>query len=238
MGGSRTPSALRGGQAELACRGARSRADPSRPPHRQAGLGRSRRATRRRDRPSGPSSLFDRKGSADAAFPRGAGRGRDGARAVRSRSQNHQRAARRPQRHQGQSQERIAFWSLKDVTQPKSAAALDSAQEDAGVASHPIPFAPARAHSTSPPPAPQTGASPPAQPVQFAPGKTPSSRPAAAPQPAPAPPIAPAIVVKRKRAGPTRFLLLVVVPLIALAGGFAWWLDGGRFVTTDHADLG
>ena len=32
--------------------------------------------------------------------------------------------------------------------------------------------------------------------------------------------------------------MLVVVPLIALALGFAWWLNGGRYVTTDNAYVG
>ena len=32
--------------------------------------------------------------------------------------------------------------------------------------------------------------------------------------------------------------MLVVVPLIALALGFVWWLHGGRYVTTDNAYVG
>ncbi len=35
-----------------------------------------------------------------------------------------------------------------------------------------------------------------------------------------------------------RFVVLVVVPLIALALGFVWWLHGGRYVTTDNAYVG
>ena len=46
------------------------------------------------------------------------------------------------------------------------------------------------------------------------------------------------MVVKRRRTGGTRFVLLVVVPLIALALGFAWWLSGGRYVTTDNSYVG
>ena len=46
------------------------------------------------------------------------------------------------------------------------------------------------------------------------------------------------MVVKRRRTGGTRFVLLVVVPLVALALGFAWWLSGGRYVTTDNAYVG
>ena len=82
------------------------------------------------------------------------------------------------------------------------------------------------------------------QTVQFTPAKTPAPgpgpRPTGPPQPAP-PPAAPAsapMVVKRKRSGPTRFVLLVVVPLIALALGFVWWLNAGRYVTTDNSYVG
>ncbi len=84
--------------------------------------------------------------------------------------------------------------------------------------------------------------SPAAQPVQF----TPARKPAPTPQPAPpappaaepaAPPPTP-MVVKRRRPGPTRFIMLVVVPLIALALGFGWWLNGGRYVTTDNSYVG
>ena len=32
--------------------------------------------------------------------------------------------------------------------------------------------------------------------------------------------------------------MLVVVPLIALALGFGWWLNGGRYVTTDNSYVG
>ncbi len=90
-------------------------------------------------------------------------------------------------------------------------------------------------------------ASPTAQTVQFTPARTPPGpapqpvAPAAPPQPAPPAPAAPAptpMVVKRKRAGGGRFILLVVVPLIALALGFGWWLNGGRYVTTDNSYVG
>ncbi len=98
------------------------------------------------------------------------------------------------------------------MTPSKSAAARDSAREDA----------------------PSPGGS--VQPVQFTPARTPA--PAPAPQPA-APPLAPApMAVKRKRTGGRRFVLLVVVPLIALALGFGWWLNGGRYVTTDNSYVG
>ena len=32
--------------------------------------------------------------------------------------------------------------------------------------------------------------------------------------------------------------MLVVIPLIALAIGFIWWLSGGRYVSTDNAYVG
>ena len=32
--------------------------------------------------------------------------------------------------------------------------------------------------------------------------------------------------------------MLVVIPLIALAIGFTWWLSSGRFVSTDNAYVG
>ncbi|MGA8714279.1 MAG: HlyD family secretion protein [Roseiarcus sp.] len=82
------------------------------------------------------------------------------------------------------------------------------------------------------------------QPVQFtparpAPGPGPQPVPLlpAAPPPAPAP-AAPPITVKGKRSGPTRTIVLFVVPLLALALGFAWWLHSGRYVTTDNAYVG
>ncbi|RBP16767.1 membrane fusion protein (multidrug efflux system) [Roseiarcus fermentans] len=72
--------------------------------------------------------------------------------------------------------------------------------------------------------------------VQFTP-----ARPATQPSPQAAPPPAPAtppMVVKPGRAGSRRFILIVVIPLIALALGFSWWLTGGRYVTTDNAYIG
>ena len=32
-----------------------------------------------------------------------------------------------------------------------------------------------------------------------------------------------------------RFVLLVAIPLVAIAGGLFWWLSGGRYVSTDNA---
>jgi membrane fusion protein (multidrug efflux system) len=46
------------------------------------------------------------------------------------------------------------------------------------------------------------------------------------------------MVVKTRRTGSRRFILLVVIPLLALVAGFGWWLTGGRYVTTDNAYLG
>ena len=55
---------------------------------------------------------------------------------------------------------------------------------------------------------------------------------AAPPAPKPAAPVA-----ARPRGG-RRFVLLVVVPLAALALGLVWWLSGGRWVSTDNAYVG
>ena len=103
----------------------------------------------------------------------------------------------------------------------------------------------AAAHEVVPlAPAAQQPAS--AQTVQFtpskpAPGPGPQPVPPAAPPSAPPPASAPAgppIVVKRKRSGATRTVVLFVIPLIALALGFVWWLHSGRYVTTDNAYVG
>ena len=80
----------------------------------------------------------------------------------------------------------------------------------------------------------------PGKPGQPAPGPHPLTPHPAAPQPDSPPPVAtePPIVVKKRRGGTRRFVMLVVIPLIALAVGFSWWLDGGRYVTTDNAYVG
>jgi len=64
----------------------------------------------------------------------------------------------------------------------------------------------------------------------------PSVAPPAAPQPAAAPASTPA--PKRGRRGSPRFLLLVVLPIVAVVAGGYWWLSGGRYVTTDNAYIG
>jgi membrane fusion protein (multidrug efflux system) len=53
--------------------------------------------------------------------------------------------------------------------------------------------------------------------------------PAAAPLTAPAP---------RRRSGFGRFLLIVVLPVAAVALALLWWLSGGRYITTDNAYVG
>ena len=62
--------------------------------------------------------------------------------------------------------------------------------------------------------------------------------PAAPARPAPAPAAIPPAVIARKRNGTRRFVLLVVLPVAAVAGGFAFWLSSGRYVSTDNAYVG
>jgi len=122
------------------------------------------------------------------------------------------------------------------VTQPKSAGAIEPLQEGAPAA-QPLQFAPAKTSSPSLPPAPSLATPAPAQPVQFAPARQPSPGPALAPHDAP-PPKGTATVSRARRMGFARFLLLVVIPLVALTGGVFWWLNSGRYVTTDNAYVG
>jgi membrane fusion protein, multidrug efflux system len=110
------------------------------------------------------------------------------------------------------------------VTQSKSAA-------KSAVVHDALPLAPASQQASG-----QTVQFTPAKPAPV-PGPQPVPSPPASPPPASAP-ATPPIVVKRKRSGATRFVVLVVVPLIALALGFVWWLHGGRYVTTDNAYVG
>ncbi len=83
-----------------------------------------------------------------------------------------------------------------------------------------------------------SSAAPAGQTVQFAPARTPAPQPANAPRAAPPPPAPPPMTVKPKRSGSRRLVLIVVIPLLALAAGFSWWLTGGRYVSTDNAYVG
>jgi membrane fusion protein (multidrug efflux system) len=84
---------------------------------------------------------------------------------------------------------------------------------------------------------------------------TPLNRAPAAParpaEPAPAAPAAPAsppsapqreealaAPAPRNRSSLSRFVLLVVVPAVAVVLGTMWWLSGGRYVSTDNAYVG
>src|ERR1700744_245558 len=60
--------------------------------------------------------------------------------------------------------------------------------------------------------------------------------PAAPARPAPVA-AAPAPVVRRK-GGFRRLFLFVVVPAVAVVGGLAWWVGGGRYISTDNAYVG
>jgi len=67
--------------------------------------------------------------------------------------------------------------------------------------------------------------------------------PAQAPAPAksavpPPPPAAVAAAARKKRNGFRRFLLLAVLPAIAVVGGTTWYLNGGRYISTDNAYVG
>jgi membrane fusion protein (multidrug efflux system) len=68
-----------------------------------------------------------------------------------------------------------------------------------------------------------------------APAPAPSVSPAA-PQPRSAP--APEPAAKRRGRGSSRFILLIVLPALAVAVGLYWWLSAGRYVSTDNAYIG
>ena len=80
-------------------------------------------------------------------------------------------------------------------------------------------------------PSPRDRASDPT-PLTRSPATSPSE-PSTAVKPAPA-----AIPPTRRRLGVARFLLIVVIPVAAVALGLLWWLSSGRFVTTDNAYVG
>jgi multidrug resistance efflux pump len=78
------------------------------------------------------------------------------------------------------------------------------------------------------------------EPVQLSSARAPApaaEQPARPSAPVQSPPTAPAAAAKGKRSG-IRTVLLVVIPIIALVGGFTWWLNGGRYVTTDNSYVG
>ena len=126
------------------------------------------------------------------------------------------------------------------MTQPKPATGRDPAQDDPSPAQsqpgQPLPFTPPKTN----PQAAGSSAAQPSQPIQFTPARTPAPGPQAPPpQPPAAPPAAETpITVKRKRGGTGRFVMLVIIPLVALALGFTWWLSSGRYVSTDNAYVG
>ena len=105
----------------------------------------------------------------------------------------------------------------------------------------PLPFSSPK--GAAPPPsaresAPQApSAQQPSQPIQFTPARTPAPGPQV-PPPAPQPPAAGAPITIKPKRRISRFVMLVVIPLIALAIGFTWWLSSGRFVSTDNAYVG
>jgi membrane fusion protein, multidrug efflux system len=129
------------------------------------------------------------------------------------------------------------------VTQPKPAAGRDPAQENAPAApqaAQPLQFAPPKSNpqqaTRESAPQPSSSAPSPAQPIQFTPARTPAPSPQA-PPPTPPAPSPPPTIGARKR-GVSRFVMLVVIPLAALAIGFTWWLNSGRYVSTDNAYVG
>ncbi|THD47808.1 MAG: HlyD family secretion protein [Bradyrhizobium sp.] len=67
------------------------------------------------------------------------------------------------------------------------------------------------------------------------PATPPPAAPVAEPPRSDAPAPAPAA---RRNGSLARFLLMVVVPIAALAFGLMWWLSGGRYVSTDNAYVG
>ncbi len=183
-----------------------------RPPDRQARRGGAGRAARRPDRPARPPALPHRKGDPDARRARRPRRGRDGPRARRPRRRDRQDPSRGTCDHQGQPEIGTSSGSVRQVTQSSSAV-----REEAPEA--PIP-------------------APKGETLQFTPARTPAPHPAPAPQAAPPAPAPTPMVVKTRKSGSRRFILLVVIPLLALAAGFAWWLTGGRYITTDNAYVG
>ena len=107
-------------------------------------------------------------------------------------------------------------------------------------AAQPLPFAPPKsnAQQAAREAAPQTPSGPAARaadPVHAGPNARAeptgaAARAAAGPEPA---------ADRRQAQAPhSRFVMLVVIPLVALALGFTWWLNSGRYVSTDNAYVG
>src|ERR1700728_2275170 len=130
--------------------------------------------------------------------------------------------------------------SRSKVTHPKPSSARDPAQENdppaAAQPAQPLPFTPSKGAAPQSSAAQTPSGQPPSQPIQFTPARTPAPGPQAVP-PAPPPAAEKPIVVKKKR-GTGRFVMLVVIPVAALALGFTWWLSSGRYVSTDNAYVG
>jgi membrane fusion protein (multidrug efflux system) len=123
------------------------------------------------------------------------------------------------------------------VSQPKPSAGREPANEESqsparsgDSTAQPLPFTPTKASAQSP--------TSPSQPIQFQPARTPAPAPQAPQSPTPPPAAEKPITVKPKRSSAGRFVMLVVIPLVALALGFVWWLNGGRYVSTDNAYVG
>jgi membrane fusion protein, multidrug efflux system len=74
------------------------------------------------------------------------------------------------------------------------------------------------------------------EPVQFSPARAPAAEQPA--RPVQASLTATAASAQGGRRSGMRLILLVVIPLIALAGGVNWWLHAGRYVTTDNSYVG
>jgi membrane fusion protein (multidrug efflux system) len=82
-----------------------------------------------------------------------------------------------------------------------------------------------RAPATAPRPAEPAPTAPTAPADPASPSAPPREEALAAPAP-------------RRRSGLGRFILLVVVPAVAVVLGGMWWLSGGRYVSTDNAYVG
>jgi membrane fusion protein (multidrug efflux system) len=131
------------------------------------------------------------------------------------------------------------------VTHPKPASARDSAQENdppaASQPAQPLPFTPSKgATPSSTARESTTPAQQPSQPIQFTPARTPAPGPQSpsAPPSSATPPAAQAPITVKPKRRISRFVMLVVIPLAALALGFSWWLSSGRYVSTDNAYVG